>query len=145
VLSLHELAGGNWRMQQRQRLLRDEIESGIDELGVLLMGHARGAYWYGSRLSIGEARSLAPANSATTLQVAAGIVGAMVWMLRHPREGLVEPDEIDFAQVLAVARPWLGPIEGAYTDWTPLADRAWLFDEPLDLSDPWQFINFRVD
>ncbi|HEX3993463.1 MAG TPA: saccharopine dehydrogenase NADP-binding domain-containing protein, partial [Acetobacteraceae bacterium] len=71
VLSLHELAGKNWRMQPAQRLLMHEITDGIDELGVLLMGHSRGAYWYGSRLSIDEARRLVPHNNATSLQVTA--------------------------------------------------------------------------
>jgi len=33
---------------------------------------------------------------------------------------------------------------GAYGDWTPLQDRNRLFPEDLDLSDPWQFKNFRV-
>lgn len=144
VLSLHELAGCEWRLQPRQRLLRDDIHDGIDELGVLLMGHARGAYWYGSQLSSAEARSLAPANSATTLQVAAGVLAGLVWALRHPREGIVEPDELPFNEVLAVARPYLGSVVGVYTDWTPLADRGWLFDEAIDRSDPWQFQNVRV-
>src|SRR5262249_4507386 len=36
VLSLHELAGKNWRLQTRKRLMMDEITEGIDELGVLL-------------------------------------------------------------------------------------------------------------
>lgn len=43
VLSLHEIAGKNWRMQAEKRLMMREIVRGIDELGVLLMGHARGA------------------------------------------------------------------------------------------------------
>src|SRR6478609_3877235 len=38
VLSLHELAGKNWHLQTRKRLVMDEITHGIDELGVLLMG-----------------------------------------------------------------------------------------------------------
>jgi len=38
------------------------------ELGVLLAGHAKNAYWYGSRLTIGQARSLCPLNNATSLQ-----------------------------------------------------------------------------
>ena len=42
VLSLGELAGRNWRIQADKRLLMDEIDTGMDELGVLLMGHARG-------------------------------------------------------------------------------------------------------
>jgi homospermidine synthase len=145
LLSLHELAGRNWRPQERQRLLRDDLIGGIDELGVLLMGPPRGAYWYGSRLSADEARTLAPANSATTLQVAAGVLGGLAWALRHPHEGIVEPDEMDFAEVMATARCFLGPLEGVYTDWTPLADRGWLFDETVDRSDAWQFGNFRVE
>lgn len=50
VLSVHELAGNNWRQQPEQRLMMEEITSGIDELGVLLMGHKKGAFWYGSQL-----------------------------------------------------------------------------------------------
>ena len=51
VLSLHELAGKNYVEQEKKRLMGDEITSGIDELGVLLCGHAKGAYcqFYPSR------------------------------------------------------------------------------------------------
>ncbi|HEX4615289.1 MAG TPA: saccharopine dehydrogenase NADP-binding domain-containing protein, partial [Stellaceae bacterium] len=48
VLSLHEFAGKNFQLQQRKRLMMEEIAEGIDELGVLLMGQANGVYWYGS-------------------------------------------------------------------------------------------------
>jgi hypothetical protein len=41
----------------------------MDELGVLIAGHSKNAYWYGSQLTIEEARRAAPYNSATTLQV----------------------------------------------------------------------------
>ena len=37
-----------------------EIVDGIDELGVLLYGHAKNAYWYGSQLSIEETRGSRP-------------------------------------------------------------------------------------
>ncbi len=37
-MSIHELAGRNWRMQLRQRIMTDDITSGRDELGVLLAG-----------------------------------------------------------------------------------------------------------
>jgi homospermidine synthase len=50
VLSVHELAGRNWQQQERKRLMVDEVTSGIDELGVLLMGHKKKGYWYGSQL-----------------------------------------------------------------------------------------------
>jgi homospermidine synthase len=144
VLSIHELAGRNWRQQPEQRLLMEDIVDGVDELGVLLMGHSRGAYWYGSQLSVGQARGLAPHNNATSLQVTSAVLAGMVWAIRHPDAGIVEADDIDFREVLKLQAPYLGPIVGAYSDWTPLADRGRLFDEDLDLADPWQFKNFRV-
>ena len=144
VLSLHELAGKNWDQQNRQRLMLDEITSGIDELGVLLMGHAKGAYWYGSQLSIEETRELVPYNNATGLQVTVTVLAGMVWAIENPQAGVVEPDEVDFQRILEICKPYLGPVIGAYSDWTPLQDRQRLFPEDVDLSDPWQFKNFRV-
>ncbi len=144
IVSLHELAGKNWEMQPKQRLMMDEIVRGTDELGVLLMGHQRGAYWYGSRLTIEEARRLAPHNNATSLQVTAAVLGGIIWAMENPHRGVVEPDEIDHVRILEIARPYLGEVVGVYSDWTPLQDRGRLFKEAVDLSDPWQFGNFRV-
>ena len=144
VLSLHELAGKNFVMQPRQRLMNKEIVAGVDELGVLLMGHPKGAYWYGSQLSITEARALCPYNTATSLQVTSTVLAGVIYAMNNPNLGIVEPDEIDFAEILRIARPYLGPVVGVYTDWTPLKDRGTLFDEALDSADPWQFSNIRV-
>jgi homospermidine synthase len=144
VLSVHELAGCNWRQQPKQRLMMQEITSGIDELGVLLMGHKKGAYWYGSRLSIEQARALAPHNNATSLQVTAAVLGGLVWAIENPAAGILEADHLDHARVLAVAEPYLGEMAGAYSDWTPLLDRGRLFPEDVDTADAWQFRNFRV-
>ena len=144
VLSVHEFAGKEWEMQASQRLMMDEIVSGIDELGVLLCGHAKGAYWYGSRLSIEEARELCPYNNATSLQVCVTVLAGMVWCIEHPQEGVVEPDDVDYRRALEICTPYLGPVVGVYSDWTPLAERGRLFPEPLDEEDPWQFKNIRV-
>lgn len=145
VLSVHEFAGRNWNLQSSKRILLDEIISGgIDELGVLLAGHQRNAYWYGSQLSVDEARRLAPHNSATSLQVCASALAGMIWVIENPARGLVEPDEIDFRRVLEICTPYLGTVVGEYTQWNPLTDRSRLFPEDLDESDPWQFKNVRV-
>ncbi|MFA6901536.1 MAG: saccharopine dehydrogenase C-terminal domain-containing protein [Gallionellaceae bacterium] len=144
VLSIHEIAGKLWQPQLKRRIIRDEIEVGIDELGVLLMGSDKGVYWYGSRLSIGQARKLAPYNNATSMQVAAGVLAGMVWALRNPAAGVVEPDDIDHVLVLEIAKPYLGEMVGIYDEWTPLRDRDWPFREELDRDDPWQFRNMRV-
>nr|WP_321984238.1 saccharopine dehydrogenase C-terminal domain-containing protein [uncultured Lichenicoccus sp.] len=144
VLSIHELAGRNWRLQPSQRLMMDEISSGMDELGVLLLGHARGAYWYGSRLTIGEARRLVQYNNATSLQVTAAVLAGMVWAMEHPHAGLVEADALDHARILDIMRPYLGELVGVWSEWTPLQDRARLFPEDLDRANPFRFSNVRV-
>jgi homospermidine synthase len=144
VVSVHEFAGRNWHLQDRQRILMDEITSGIDELGVLLAGHKKNAYWYGSQLSIEEARKLCPHNNATSLQVTVSCLSGMIWAMENPNAGLVEPDEIDYRRNLEISMPYLGTVTGEYTDWTPLHDRERLFPEDLDKTDPWQFKNVRV-
>jgi homospermidine synthase len=144
VMSVHEFAGRNWRLQDRQRIMMKEITEGIDELGVLLAGHAKNAYWYGSQLSIAEARSLAPYNSATSLQVTSAALAGMIWAMENPHRGIVEPDDMDFERPLSICRPYLGNVVGKYTDWTPLHQRGELFAEDLDTQDPWQFKNIRV-
>ncbi len=62
----------------------------------------------------------------------------------NPNAGIVEPEEMDFREVLAVASPYLGELVGEFTDWTPLAARNRLFVETVDTSDPWQFSNLRA-
>jgi homospermidine synthase len=144
LLSLRELAARNWRPQRRARLLDADIIGGRDELGVLLLGHERQAYWYGSRLSIEEARELCPQNSATSLQVTASVLAGVVWAMGNPRRGILEPEELPFAEMLDLIRPYLGEVAGFYADWNPLQDRSRLMDEELDRDDPWQFVNFLV-
>ncbi|MFL6661202.1 MAG: homospermidine synthase, partial [Rhizobacter sp.] len=126
VLSMHELTGLNWHEQEQQRILKDDIVDGMDELGVLLMGHARGAYWYGSQLTTEEARRLAPHNSATSLQVTAPVMAGVIWAMKNPRRDVIEPDDLPHDEMLRMIRPYLGPVVGVYSDWTPLDGREWL-------------------
>ncbi len=145
VLSLNELFGRAGVAQSEHHILdENEIVDGVDELGVLLYGHAKNAYWFGSQLSIEETRALAPYQNATGLQVTSAVIAGMVWALENPEAGIVEPDEMDYRRCLEVQLPYLGPVKGYYTDWTPLTDRPGLFPEDLDESDPWQFKNVLV-
>jgi homospermidine synthase len=106
VMSVHEFAGRNWHLQERKRIMMKEITEGIDELGVLLAGHAKNAYWYGSQLSIAEARALAPYNSATSLQVTSAALAGMIWAMENPQRGIMEPDDMDFQRPLEICRPY---------------------------------------
>ena len=143
MLSVLELEGRGWQPQQRQRRLGADIVTGMDELGVLLAGHSRNAYWYGSQLSIEDARRHVSYANATSVPVAAGAVAAVVWAISNPRRGIVEPDELDFEECLSTATPYLGRLVGEFTTWTPLQGRGELFDEDLDVNQPWQLRNVR--
>lgn len=144
MLSALELEGRGWQMQPTRRVLSTDLVTGADELGVLLAGHERNAYWFGSQLSIEDARRHVPHANATSLQVAAGALSALTYAVRHPRLGVLEPDELDFEECLAIASPYLGRMMGAFTDWTPLQGRGHLFAEAIDPAQPWQLQNVRA-
>jgi homospermidine synthase len=148
LASLHEMRMSNCQLQPNHRIMSDEIVSGRDELGVLLLGHDLNGWWVGSQLDIHEARRLVPHQNATTLQVSASVLGALFWVIRHPRRGLCVPDELPHREVLAVANPYLGPCPSLQTDWTPLKNRIDPFEKfgrprPCE-EDVWQFETFLV-
>lgn len=145
VLSMHEMFGNGGKAQEQHTILdEEEIVDGADELGVLLYGHAKNAYWFGSQLTIEEARQLAPYQNATGLQVTSAVLAGMVWALENPNAGIVETDEMDYKRCLEIQMPYLGPVKGYYTDWTPLDGRPGFFPEDIDQDDPWQFRNILV-
>jgi len=143
-MSLHQVAGREWIRHPEERVMVDEIDDGRDELGVLLMGHKKGAYWYGSDLTIQKTRELVHYNNATSLQVCTGVLTGIVYAYENPRKGVVEPEEIEHQRIMQIGANYLGKLHGQYTDWTPLVRRNILFPEKIDESDPWQFQNFRV-
>lgn len=148
IASLHELKMNAYELQYDQRILGDEIVDGKDELGVLLLGHDLNGWWVGSQLDIHEARRLVPGQNATTLQVAASVLGALDWMIRNPRQGFKVPDELPHREVLAVANPYLGPCLSVQTDWNPHKNRFDPFENwgkpSLNGDDMWQFEAFLV-
>jgi homospermidine synthase len=56
--------------------------------------------------------------------------------LKIRNAGIVEADEMDYKRCLEVQMPYLGPVEGHYTDWTPLDGRPGLFPEDIDEKRP---------
>jgi homospermidine synthase len=145
VLSWHQLLGSGGKRQPYQHILEaDEIIDGMDELGVLLYGHKKNAYWFGSQLDIHTARKLAPHQNATGLQVTSSVLAGIVWAIENPREGVVETDEMDYKRCLEVQMQYLGKVTGVYTSWTPLDSQLGFFKSKLDTRDPWQFTNILM-
>jgi len=71
IASVHEFCIRQYdpHAQQRRVLTDKDIISGMDEVGVLIMGHDFKTWWVGSRLSIDTCKSLVDGHNATTLQV----------------------------------------------------------------------------
>lgn len=144
--SICELRGRNYEMQSKVRIMGDEITKGNDILGALIMGHEYNSWWTGSDLSIEESRRLAPHQNATTLQVAAGVMAAALWMMENPKKGLCLPDDLPHDFVLDFAKPYLGNFISTPSDWTPLKNRKDYFKEnpaTKPNSELWSFENFR--
>jgi homospermidine synthase len=148
IASLNELRGYDYQLQPKLRIMGDEITSGSDTLGALLMGHAYNSWWCGSSLSIEESRKLVPHQNATTMQVAISVVAAVMWMIEHPTMGVCVPDDLPHDYILEISKPYLGQFISTPSDWTPLKHFENVFEEfapvTLDASDPWQFKNFLV-
>jgi len=148
IASLNELRGYDYKLQPKARILNDEVTSGSDILGALLMGHGYNSWWIGSDLSIEESRRLVPHQNATTMQVAISVVAAVMWMVENPERGVVVPDELPHDFILKISKPYLGKWISKPSDWTPLKHYTNTFkgyNKPdIDEQDPWQFKNFVV-
>ena len=147
LVSLHELRARHYELHPHKRILTDEIVTGSDVVGALIMGHPFRSWWTGSMLSIGDARKKIPGVNATAIQVAAGVLAAILWAMRNPRQGLCLPEDLPHDEILRDAAPYLGSIVSISSNWTPLSQRRVYFDEaaadlPADQADPWQFGNF---
>lgn len=137
MASLALLAGGDRSQIQASRVLKEEIESGIDELGVWLLSDRFPGFWLGSQLSIARARALAPCNNATSLQVVGSMMGAMEWLMLNPRAGIVESEALDHEVVMQHARAYWEPMVQVSRAWHPRGEtatsdpRSWCLDQFL--------------
>ena len=143
IASVHELMGNELEMPVKERIIKDEIIAGMDELGVLLIGDDF-AMWHGSQLTIDQARKLVPGENATSVQVCAALLGGIIWAITNPHMGYCEPESIPHEFVLQYADPYLGKVPFEMTDWRPNEDRNSLFHVPLNSKVPCAFKNFRV-
>ncbi len=142
--SLALLAGGHRHAIHSERVLKNEIDDGIDELGVLLLSDRHPGLWLGSQLSIHRARTLAPHNNATSLQVVGSMMAAIEWIERHPRAGIVESEALDHDAVLADALPYWEPIVHEFRHWHPNPEKRpqrWTLDEFVEFSAPTRATN----
>jgi homospermidine synthase len=135
--SLEAWAANNYADPLHKRVLRDELVAGEDQLGVLFVFEG-GAFWYGSTVDLHDARARTPFSNATSLQVVGGILGALDWMVANPLEGVVEAEDLPHQEVLGVAMPYLGRVQGYWSTWQPVTSSE------LGTTRQLQFADFRV-
>ena len=145
MLSVLELEGRGWQPQQRQRRLGADIVTGMDELGVLLAGHARNAYWYGSQLvDRGGASARAVTPMPRACQVAAGALAAD--RVGDPQSASAASSSPTTSISRSACRP-PRPTSAAWSASSPPGRRcraaASCSTRHLDVDQPWQLRNVR--
>ena len=143
LVSLHEYVMRDYKPPAKTNVMNTEIVAGADELGVLLLGHDKQAFWYGSRVDIHQARKVVPGHNATTMQVVGGLVSAIVWCLKNPNQGYCETESLPYQEMLAIAEPYISPIFQSFCDWTPNSSKTGVSGGE-GVQDPWQFNSFLV-
>jgi homospermidine synthase len=97
-----------------KRVMTDDIVSGTDEIGILLVSSEYGSYWCGSEKSIEETRDYFDNKfndliNITTLQTAAGYYAGIMWILQFPNKGVIYPEDIDHSFVLNMTYDAVSP------------------------------------
>ena len=94
------------------KVITSEITGGYDELGVLIETSKYGTYWLGSMLTIEQTREIDPTGSATSLQVAGGVISGICWIIQNPEKGVIETEDMtDYESVLKTAEPYWGKFD----------------------------------
>ena len=132
LAGLREFAERGFKNFEKERIMYDEIISGRDELGVLLLGDfcnkTKQGWWIGSNLDIFETRSIIDSKknciSATSLQIASSLVSAIIYCMRHPSEGILLPDDVNHKEILDIGLNFWGPMYSGWVDvdWNHIKD-----------------------
>lgn len=104
--------------QLHNHIIKNEIVDGADKLGCLLMSGTF-SWWTGSIVSIQESNHLVPGQNATVLQVSAGVIAALHFMLDNPKNGICFPETLDHREVIKIAKPFLGDFFSGHVEWNP--------------------------
>ena len=80
------------------------------------------------------------------MQVAIGVVSAVMWMIENPKAGLRLADDIPHDYVMKISAPYLGGLPSVQSDWTPAKNYQIFFKENpeanLDMKNLWCYQNF---
>ena len=104
---------------KNERVIKDDVLSGKDTLGVLFMSPKYGKWWTGSDLSIEQSRKLIPHQNATVVQVSPAVLAGIITMLTKNDLGPIFPEDMNSNEVMRYIKPYLGDWISKPIDWNP--------------------------
>lgn len=119
ITSMYEIQAEGYKGIKKERVMKDDIISGKDELGIFMMSRDNGCWWIGSLLDIETSRKLIPHQSATVVQVSASVLAAVVTAIREPDRGPIFPEDLDSDKAMKIIKPYLGKFVSYPLEWTP--------------------------
>ncbi len=88
-----------------------ELQSGADAVGALLLFENGSNWWSGTILDVEDVKKLGfRIASPTVVQVGISMLSALRWMLDHPSEGFLTPENVDVDEVLNRSIAYLGKV-----------------------------------
>lgn len=121
LTSLYEHQAMGYKPITKERVYKDDVISGKDELGVFMLSPKYGGWWIGSLLDSETAKKMLPPHSATVIQVSSSVMAAIVYAFINQREGVIHPEEMDAEWTMKLIMPYLGEFVSGPVDWKPPA------------------------
>ena len=93
----------------------DDKIKGIDRVGGLLLTRKGKAVWAGSMAD----NTCDEYTSGTLIQVVAGVLSGLSYMIENPQEGILFPEDLDHEYILKKAKPYLGTCKCEFVNYKP--------------------------
>ena len=96
-------------LKKNHVLENNDILDGFDSIGARLQFENGDEYWSGSVLDIETTRNLGfKYGQSTTVQVAGTLFAAILYMMKNPKEGYLEPEEVQSKFIFKHAKKYYG-------------------------------------
>lgn len=146
VASMQELQSNGYKYPKKDRIPRDDVISGEDEVGIFLLSRDYGEYYLGTKQNIEQSRKLLNHQSPTLLVVAAGVLSGIIYAYNHPNMGVIHPEEMDEEEAIQMIAPyWYPMIGGHISGWKPTIKSKYDEDKSKIRVKDWIYEKLRLD
>lgn len=81
---------------------KKDIINGGESVGVIIQGKRFHTYYFGNFLDTTKIN-----ETATILQVSSSTYAGFIYMMHHPKDGLLFPEDVNEDEILSIAKPYL--------------------------------------